>query len=279
MSRVINLIFLLLIGITSAQAIYTKNAIVIGASSGMGREIAKRLSKQGYTLGLAARRTPLLESLQKELVGPSYIKQLDVSRSGARAQLRELIAEMRGLDLVVISISSYLDNRNSVSPDEKDYSYNAKTIWAEKERILDVDAKGFIAMADVALDFFIQQNHGHLVGISSTSGLRGSASSPEYSGAKACISRYMEGMRNAMKRDKINVYVTDIVPGFVAVEHSPLGEDPNAYWEITVQEAVQAILEGVRRKKSVVYVPSKVWLLNLLNYLPDCLYQRYFNWM
>lgn len=278
MSRIQTIRLVSLILMLSANLSYAKNAIIIGASSGMGREVAKLLSKEGYTLGLAARRLPWLESLQEELPGPSYIKQIDVASSDAQQKLAEFINEMGGIDLIMISISSYLDNRNSTSPDE--VTYRSENEWLEKERILNVDLKGFIAMADVALQFFIKQNHGHLVGVSSTSGLRGNASSPEYSGAKACISTYMVGVRNAMIRDNIDVAVTDIVPGFVAVEHSPLGEDPNAYWEITVQEAGKTILEGIKRKKKVVYVPPKVWFLALmLKYLPDCLYHRYFNWM
>ena len=245
---------------------YAKNAIVIGASSGMGREVAKRLSAEGYTVGLTARRLPLLESLQKELPGDSYIACIDVTNDEARDQLSALIEQMGGLDLIVISISAYLDNRSAS--------------WIKKQRTIDCCFRGFIAMADVACEFFITQNHGHLVGISSTSGLRGAASCPEYSGAKAGISYYMEGMRNRMVRDNINVQVTDVVPGFVAVEHSPLGEDPDAYWEITTQEAGAVIMEGIRQKKKVVYVPSKVWYLNLaLRFMPDFLYHRYLNWM
>jgi short-subunit dehydrogenase len=265
-----------------ASMLEAKHAIVIGASSGMGREVAKRLSNEGYTLGLAARRTPLLETLQQELHGPSIIKQIDVISPNAQEQLKELIAELGSLDLIVISITSYLDNRNSTSADTKnDYEafYNPKKRWPVKARTLDVDFKGFIAMADVAFDYFEAQNHGHVVGITSTSGLRGNASTPEYSAAKAGLSCYLEAKRNLMVRDNINVQVTDVIPGFVAVEHSPLGEDPNAYWEITVEEAGIKIVDGILKQKKIVYVPGKVWLLSLLKYIPDCVYQRYFNWM
>ena len=280
MSLIKSIMTISIILMLSVNLAYAKNAIIVGASSGMGREVAKLLSKEGYTLGLAARRLPWLESLQQELPGPSYIKQIDVKHPDARQQLAELIEEMGGIDLIIISISSYLDNRNDASSNENDIDWRPANEWTAKERILDIDLKGFIAMADVALQFFIKQNRGHLVGVSSTSGLRGNASSPEYSGAKACISTYMVGVRNAMIRDNIDVSVTDIVPGFVAVEHSPFGEDPNAYWEITVQEAGKTILEGIKRKKKVVYVPPKVWVLAfVLKYLPDCLYQRYLNWM
>lgn len=251
----------------------TKKAIVIGATSGMGREVAKLLSKEGYIVGLVGRRLPLLESLQKELTGLSYIKQIDVTQSTARDQLRELITTMQGLDLMVISISAYLDNK-SVSRE----SY--KNTWAQKERTLMVDAQGFIAMAEVAFDYFTQQHYGHLVGISSISGLRGGGGNPVYAASKACISYYMEGMRNYMQQNNIPIKITNIVPGYVAVEHSPLGQDPAAYWEITTEQAGKCIMDGIKAEKKVVYVPSKVWIIAiLLRYLPDWIYNRYLSWI
>jgi short-subunit dehydrogenase len=248
-----------------------KKAIVIGATSGMGREVAKLLSKDGYEVGLAARRLPLLQSLQKEIAGKSYIKQLDVTAPDAREKLAQLINEMQGLDLILISISPYLDNRLDKSEDQSS--------WKNIYRGLNVCAVGFIAMADVAMEFFKKQNRGHLVGISSVSGVRGFASTPEYSGAKACISTYMQGVRSQMIKDGFNVDVTDIVAGYVAVEHSPLGEDPDAFWEIPVEQAGQEILAGIKNKSAVVYVPWKSWITALVRYLPNFIFYRYFNWM
>jgi short-subunit dehydrogenase len=271
MSKFKILIYVLFVFSHQTMGAPSKKAIIIGASSGMGREVAKLLSKDGYTVGLVARRVNLLESLQKEISGQSYIKQVDVTDPHAREQLSELISQMGGLDLIVISISAYLDNQNTMP---------AQKPWSKKERTLNVDAKGFIAMADVALDFFERQNHGHLVGVSSTSGLRGVAYNPEYSAAKACISYYMEAQRNYMIQNNIDVQITDICPGYVAVEHSPLGQDPAAYWEIPVQEAGKVIFEGIKNKSTMVYVPKKVQLIALLlKHLPDCIYNKYCSWL
>lgn len=264
----------------------TKKAVVVGASSGMGREVAKRLSKAGYVVGLVARRVPLLESLQDELSNFSYIKQIDVTAVDAREQLQALIDQMGGLDLMVISISPYLDNRISAAARAEQEglsnfapcTYELK--WTEKANFLNVCAYGFIAVADVALEYFIKQNSGHLVGISSTSGLRGSFFCPEYSASKACVMIYMEGVRNYMLQNNINVYITDVVAGYVSVEHSPFGEDPTAYWEITCKQAGKEIMEGIKARKKMVYVPSKIWLVVYLRkYLPDFIYNRYFAWL
>lgn len=153
----------------------------------MGREIAKLLSYEGYIVGLVARRLELLVSLEQKLLpNKVYIKQIDVTDQSARASLKVLINEMGGdIDIVIISISAYLDNKN-----------DGRDEWMQKKRTLDVTGKGFIAIADIAFQHFMERNHGHLVGISSTSGLWGCASGPEYSGVKAMVSTYLEGKRN-----------------------------------------------------------------------------------
>ena len=79
-------------------------AIIIGASSGIGRELAKIFSKEKYDLGLVARRSNLLFELQKELPTKSYVKSIEISKQDeAMRQLTELISEMDGVDLIIIT--------------------------------------------------------------------------------------------------------------------------------------------------------------------------------
>ena len=92
-----------------------KNAIIIGASSGMGKELAKILSQNNYRIGLVGRRIELLSLLQQELPTQSFIKSFDISNlNEAMIELEKLIQEMNGVDLVIISagcgfINSELD--------------------------------------------------------------------------------------------------------------------------------------------------------------------------
>lgn len=81
-----------------------KKAIIIGASSGIGKELAKILSKNQYILGLAARRVELLNNLQDELKTETYVKYIDISKpEEAMNNLSELIDEMKDVDLIVIT--------------------------------------------------------------------------------------------------------------------------------------------------------------------------------
>lgn len=74
-------------------------AIIVGASSGIGREVARILIADGWILGLAARRVEKLQELQEQVPERIYIRKLDVNSSEAEEQFLELIASMGGIDL------------------------------------------------------------------------------------------------------------------------------------------------------------------------------------
>jgi short-subunit dehydrogenase len=135
-----------------------KKAIIIGASSGIGKELAKILSHENYVLGLAARRDALLQELQKELGTETYIKHIDLSKpEEAISRLRELIAEMNGVDLIIIAsgigfINHALD-------------------WDKERETIEVNVLGVTAMINVSLKYFIEKGSGQLAVISSIAAL------------------------------------------------------------------------------------------------------------
>jgi short-subunit dehydrogenase len=88
-----------------------KSAIIIGASSGIGRALAVALSLDGYRVGVVARRTHLLARLREELAGPYVIKTVDVSRPElAMPLVRELIEELRDVELFIVSAGTGFNN-------------------------------------------------------------------------------------------------------------------------------------------------------------------------
>ncbi|KKP29500.1 MAG: 3-oxoacyl carrier protein reductase [candidate division TM6 bacterium GW2011_GWF2_30_66] len=247
-----------------------RRAIVVGATSGQGRQVAKLLATEGgYQVGLVSRRLNLLESLSKEIQETkgaketkTYIKQIDVSNhEQAKELLVELIAEMGGLDLILIAVSSFADFIGKDNKKEQD----AKTIA--------VDLLGFYVAAQVAVEFFENQKSGHLVGISSISGVRGDAGCPVYSGAKAFISRYLEGVRNHMIQSKIPVYITDIVPGWVDIEAAKFSQMPRTYWVTPIDVAARQIFESIQNKDKIAYISRRQIFVKLaLQLCPDFIY-------
>jgi short-subunit dehydrogenase len=234
-------------------------AIVMGASSGMGKELARILSTNNYIVGLAARRLNLLEELQKELPGKSYIKQIDISRfAEADKAFRELIADMDGIDLVIIS-SGYGD----INPQLK---------WEIEKETIDVNVAGFTLIADIAFQYFMEKGKGHLAAISSVAALRGNRSDPAYSASKAYVSNYLEGLRQRTLRSRKPITITDLKPGFVK---TPMSKGGKLFWLATAEEAAEQIFDAIRGKKKLAYI-TKRWRLIawILKVAPDWLYNK-----
>ena len=177
-----------------------RNAIVVGASSGIGRALALRLARDGWTLGLTGRRVGLLEQLRDEIGAGARVQEMDVADvPAAMAALEELIAAMGGADLVVVNAGT-----GSVNPD---------LAWELEEPAIRVNVHGFAAMANVAMRHFLARGRGHLVGISSVSALRGSRYAPAYSASKAFASSYLECLWYYAAQLGLPIAVTDIQPG------------------------------------------------------------------
>jgi short-subunit dehydrogenase len=234
-----------------------KSAVVIGASSGIGRELAVALSRDGYRVGIAARRTELLAELQKELPGPSVIRTVDVSQPElAMPLVRELIEELGDIELFIITAGTGTEN--------------PAFDWVPERDTIAVNVLGFTAMVNVAVTHLEARGSGHLVGISSLAALRGVGVAPAYAASKAFESNYLQGMRYRFMKLKLPVAVTDVQPGFVDTRMA--GGD---FWMVPVEKAARQIVAAIRGRKKHVYVTRRwrliAWLLRIV---PDALYAR-----
>ena len=236
-----------------------KRAIIFGASSGIGREMAAILSGKGYALGLAARRVELLEALKRELPNASYVRFCDIADADACEQVFSgFIRDLGGLDLVVISSGTgYI---------------NDDLEWQKEKETIDVNVSGFARVAGLAARYFISSAGGHIVGISSIGGLRGGREAPAYSASKAFVSNYMEGLRCRMKRMNARVTVTDIMPGFVDTD---MAKGDGLFWVAPAEEAARQICRAIEKKKERAYITKRWALIALLmKWMPDWLYCR-----
>jgi short-subunit dehydrogenase len=228
-----------------------KKVIIIGASSGIGKELAKIFSEKDFTVGITARRVELLSQLAKELPGQSFIKRMDVSNTNEAIKiLEQLIDEMHGADIIVINAGAGF--------------INPELEWEKEKSTIDVNVTGFTAMATAAMKYFIKRGNGHLVGISSISAIRGSSHAPAYSASKAFMSHYLEAMRLKVLKMKIPVTVTDIQPGFV---DTAMAKGDKLFWVAPARTAALQIYEAIQKKKSHAYITKRwrliAWLLKL----------------
>lgn len=226
-----------------------KNIIIIGASSGIGRELARVFSDDGYIVGITARRQELLSEVKKELPGTSFIKRMDmVNPDEAMKALEELIKDMGGVDVIVINAGVGFINQD--------------LIWEKEKSTIDVNVTGFAAMANVAMRHFLNQESGHIIGVSSIAAIRGDLFAPAYSASKAFISNYLEALRFRVKKKKIPIIVTDIQPGFV---DTAMAQGEGLFWVASARKAAVQIFAAIKKKKERAYVTKRwriiAWLL------------------
>ena len=236
-----------------------KKAIIIGASSGIGKELAKILSKEGFTVGLAARRVELLEELANQLPAKAYIKHMDVSKPDETMHgLRELIREMDSVDLIIFcSGTGYI---------------NPGLEWQKEKETIDVNVTGFSCIADISYNYFMKQGSGHFAAISSVAALRGGRDAPAYNASKAFISNYMEGLRCKARKDGKNIVITDIRPGFVDTK---MAQGEGLFWVASPDVAAKQIYGIIKRKKDIGYVTKRWHAVALLfRILPNRLFCR-----
>jgi short-subunit dehydrogenase len=229
-----------------------KKAIIIGASSGMGRELAKVLVRHDYVVGITGRRTELLQELQAEIADKCFVRTMDVAdTSTAIATFNDLIAEMGGVDLVVISAATGHGTADLQWPNEKD--------------TIDTNVLGFTAIADTAFNYFVKQGHGHLVGISSIAAIRGGRYAPAYNASKAFVCNYLEGLRHISIKAKLPIYVTDIQPGYVDTR---MAQGDRIFWRASAEKAANQIYRAIERKKPHAYVTRRwrliAWVLKIM---------------
>ena len=235
------------------------NAIVIGASSGIGRALAKVLASHGYNVGLAARRLDLVHAVANEITTRAFVKVIDVSMTAdAMRSLQDLIADMKDVELFVISAGTGF--------------VNPTLDWEPEHETIAVNVSGFAAMANVAVSHLQARGSGCLVGISSIAALIGNREAPAYGASKAFMSNYLQGLRYRFAKLRLPIVVTDVQPGFVDTAMAKAGR---TFWMATPETAATQIFTAIRKGKTHVYVTRRWRLIAwLIKAVPDWLFEK-----
>lgn len=226
-----------------------RRAIVVGASSGIGRALVKRLAAQGFHVAALARREELLTELAQECAadaaasgGAVLTRVHDVHDTAAVPGLfEELARAMGGIDLLIYAAGIM----PSIERDEYDTVVDLD--------ILAVNFAGCVAWGNAVAPFFATQRSGVLVGISSIAGDRGRKGNPMYGASKAAMDHYLEALRNRLSENA--VHVCTIKPGYIdtAMTQGMQG----LFWVITPDEAARQILGAARNRVNTRYVPMR----------------------
>lgn len=230
-----------------------KTCIIIGASTGIGYQLALEMSRRGYAIGITARREDNLRQLAEQISGPCHYCRMDTADTEtSRQQLTDLIQKMGGtLDILVLNAAIGVPG----------------TDWPAYRDTIDINISGTVALASVGIETFKTQGHGHLVGISSVAGVRGLRHSIIYSASKAFLVSFLQGLDHYTMHTRHRIHITDIRPGFV---ETPMTEqNEKMFWLIKADHAARLIADAIQSRRRVAYIPGR-WriIATLMRNLP-----------
>lgn len=243
-----------------------RSAIVVGASSGIGEAVARRLAAEGTHVTLIARRDDVLRAVADAIgkaTSPGLVasRAHDVRNGSEVATLWDSIERESGpVDLLVFAAGIM----PPVGPSE---------YGAEKDReILEVNLVGAVAWLDQAALRMEAARCGTIVGVSSVAGDRGRRGMPAYAASKAALNCFLESLRNRLSRH--GVRVVTVRPGYVATPMTEgLGLPAKA--TISADRAAELILRAARSGPGDVYVPW-TWsvVMRVIRCIPSFVFRR-----
>lgn len=223
-------------------------AIVIGASSGIGKEVAEILINEGWTVGLAARRDEMLFPMMHAHEDRVKVAKIDVNACDAAESLNMLIKQIGGMDLFFYAAGVGKQNRDLQEEIE------LSTVRT--------NALGFTRMIGEVYRYFAAHGGGHIAAISSIAGTKGLGPAPSYSATKAMQATYLQALEQLAHSQGLNITFTDIRPGFVDTD---LLSGTHKYpMLMEVKPVAKAIVKAVKQKKHVVVIDWKWRLLTAL---------------
>ena len=235
-----------------------RQAIIVGASSGLGKKVAQLLLADGWRIGVMARREEVLLELKAENPTKVEVEACDITQERAPAQLLSLISRLGGIDLY-FHASGVGRQNEELDSEIEDGTVNTNVL-------------GFTRMLDAVFRYMAVNQGGHIAVISSVAGTKGLGSAPSYSASKAFQNTYIQALEQLANRRRLGISFTDIRPGFVA---TPLIEGRNYPMTLDKTRVAKAIVRAVDAKKHVCIIDWRYRLIVFFwRLIPNVLWRR-----
>ncbi|MCR5819448.1 MAG: SDR family NAD(P)-dependent oxidoreductase [Bacteroidaceae bacterium] len=236
-----------------------RKAIVVGASSGIGREVTRLLISEGWQLGIAARREEPLMELKALAPERVEVMKIDVTSADAESRLLSLIDAIGGMDLYFHASGIGKQNRQLEMETEL--------------QTMETNAVGFTRMITAAFRYFAERGEGHIAAITSIAGTMGLGPAPAYSATKALQANYLQALEQQAHQRKLNIRFTDIRPGFVDTAllkgsfHYPMIMKPDS--------VAKDIVRSIRQRRHIRIIDWRYRLLTFFwRLIPNCIWRR-----
>ncbi len=235
-----------------------KRIVIVGATSGIGLEVAKRYIRKGWRVGAAGRRTEALEALRATAPEQVEIAAIDIVQPEAPRLLAQLVDRLGGMDI---------------------YLHVAGIGWRNAELRPDIEldtlrtnGEGFVRMVTAAFRLFRNLGDGRIAVISSIAGTRGLGAAPAYSATKRMQNTYIDALAQLARMERLPIRFTDIRPGFV---DTPLLRNGRYPLLMPVGYAADRVVRAIERRKRRAVIDWRYALLvPLWRAIPAWLWER-----
>lgn len=235
-----------------------KRIIIVGATSGIGYEVAKIYQQSGWHVGVAGRRTDKLDELKQQAPEKTVIQYIDVTSGDAAENLQLLINKLGGMDIFLLS--SGIGSQNRIMNPEIELA------------TVNTNAMGFTRVVTAAYNYFKKQGKGHLAVISSIAGTKGIGIAPSYSATKQFQNTYIDALAQLAKMEKSAIIFTDIRPGFVKTDLLKNDAYPML---MNTNFVANKIVNALRQKKRRIIIDWKYAILVFFwKLIPSYIWER-----
>lgn len=236
-----------------------RRVVIIGASSGIGKEVANLYLNRGYHVGIAARREDRLLAIKQQAPERVVTATIDVTADDAPRRLRSLILELGGMDLFFYASGIGKQNRTLEPGIELD--------------TMNTNAVGFTRMVGEAYRYFAENGGGHIAAITSIAGTKGLGPAPAYSATKAMQNVYLQSLEQQANAQGLKIRFTDIRPGFVDTDL--LAGDFRYPLMLKPDKVARHIVRAVDHHRHIAVIDWKYAIITALwRRLPRALWRR-----
>lgn len=219
-------------------------ALITGASSGIGRDMAKILSDMGYEIILVARREDRLKELQKELKTNSEIICADVSNTET---CKEVYNKVKNEDIDVVINNAGFGIFGKFTDIDLDKELN----------MIDVNIKAVDILTKLFLKDFKEKNKGYILNVASSAAFLPGPLLSSYYASKAYVLRLTEAIYEELRHEKSNVYVGALCPGPVDTEFNDVASVKFALKGLTSSYVAKYAIDKMFKRKLII-VPGKI---------------------
>ncbi|MEE3428271.1 MAG: SDR family oxidoreductase [Ruminococcus sp.] len=223
-------------------------ALVTGASSGMGRDMARYLAELGYDLILTARREDRLLELKDELNNVNVeVIPLDLSKAENCFKLYDMTKD-KNVEFLINNAGFGAYGKFVDVPLEKELE------------LIDTNIKALHILTKLYIKDMIKKNKGYILNVGSAAGFLSGPTFSSYYASKNYVVRLTEAVHEEMRRDKINVKVSALCPGPVNTEFNKVANVNFAVGGLSSEYAAKYAIDKTLKGKMII-TPGKLMKL------------------